>query len=172
MAKKKVSKAEVAEQEAWMNELSVKVANLKTDNEIWMKENEGIAEEREGLMEKFEKVKAEVAMLDEQHEKLIEDKENTRARISSLADELKKVDVALDKGSKELEKVSADIAEKTAILEELNSNESDRVKELLGREVAVKKAYTNVAAYEEEITAREGVLVKREALLNLKAKAE
>lgn len=155
-----------------LNELANRVSSLRSEREALEIANKNIEEEKITLAANFEKYRNEVEAMGKRAEEMLVQKNELEARLNELEGNKGELNQAVEALKSEKATLEAAVA---TMRSEAEKSASQRESERIALEEKNKLAdetLRHLESYREEVTLKENVLNKREALLNLREKAK
>jgi len=165
-----MTEEEIKQKELYVNALSVKVADLKLENQAFLDQTKEMTERVKKAKEEALKVEADRNDLMSQLEELRQSKQALQGAIKSYEEEKDRLDKETDKLKKEIDGMLKEKEALTRELKDLNDSSSEANVELKKRAELLAINEATLRDIEEQLKLKEGNLEKREQILILQAR--
>lgn len=150
--------------------LNLRVDELKAQNEHYSVASDELKVKKSNFEKEIEGISAECATLSEVRDSMKKEVADTKKILSDKKEEIKKLQEKLEKVEAEYSLVNANNIKEQRRKDELVYEIGELEKKLDATENEVASKFASLKGFEEQLLIKEGLLVRREEILDLKEK--
>lgn len=162
----------LTKEEMLLEEISVKVTDLRNENIGLDSENKELQVKIEDIRANYQKSKEELEMAQKKAKEFAEKRDVLRIEVDNLDDKTRKLRVEYDALKKDIEESEAVKAELEKSINELTRSDSEVKAEIKADRERNERTAKSLKELADELELKQRVLNKRETLLSLKESAK